>query len=193
MSPEPMRGGNATDAVVVLGAQVLGPDEPSPAVARRLAHGVEVLGRLGARRLVLAGGVGKAGISEAAVMARRATALGVAAERLVLEERSTNTLEQAVAVTRLARQEGWRRVVVVTDRYHLPRARFLFRRMGLPVAGEPAPGPVGGDLWRWLGGAAREVAAWAKVGGQALGGGLRRAAAAAREVGATGTFPGSCG
>lgn len=169
------------DAVVVLGAQVLGPDAPAPAVRRRLDHGVAVRERTAAPWLVLTGGVGAAGVSEAAVMANLARGRGVAAARLVLEEESTNTLEQAVAVARLARQRNWRRVVVVTDRYHLPRALFLFRRMGLPADGDPVRGPGGADRWRWLGGVAREGAAWAKVALQALDGTLRRAALAARQ------------
>jgi uncharacterized SAM-binding protein YcdF (DUF218 family) len=169
------------DAVVVLGAQVLGPDAPAPAARRRLEHGVVVRERWAAPWLALTGGVGAAGISEAAVMAKLARDRGLAADCLLLEEESTSTLEQAVAVARLARQRGWRRVVVVTDRYHLPRALFLFRRMGLPALGDPVGGPGGADRWRWLGGVAREGAAWAKVAMQALDGTLRRAALAARQ------------
>ncbi len=169
------------DAVVVLGAQVLGRDTPGPALRRRLDHGVAVRERTATPWLVLTGGVGAAGVSEAAVMAALARGRGVAAERLVLEEESTSTLEQAIAVSRLARQRGWRRVVVVTDRYHLPRALFLFHRMGVPADGDPARGPGGADWWRWLGGVAREGAAWAKVAMQARDGTLGRAARAARQ------------
>jgi uncharacterized SAM-binding protein YcdF (DUF218 family) len=179
----------AADAVVVLGAQVLGPGAPAPAARRRVAHGVEVLAGGGARWLVLTGGVGEAGVSEASVMAEVAAGLGVTRDRLVLEEESTSTLEQAIAVARLARRRGWRRVVVVTDRYHLPRALFLFRRMGLPAAGDPARGPGGAGRWHWLGGVAREGAAWAKVAIQALDGTLGRAAEAARQD-APGAGPG---
>ncbi len=170
-----------TDAVVVLGAQVLGPGAPAPAARRRLSHAVAVLEGRGARWLVLTGGVGEAGVSEASVMAGLALGLGVPPGRLVLEEESTSTLEQAVAVARLARQRGWQRVVVVTDRYHLPRALFLFHRLGVPASGDPALGPGGAGRWRWLGGVLREGAAWAKVAGQAVDGSLRRAAAAARQ------------
>jgi len=180
-------------AVVVLGAQVRGPDDPAPAVRRRVAHGVEVLGRSGSAWLVLAGGVGEAGVSEASVMAGLAARLGVAGERLVLEEESASTLEQAVAVARLARERGWPRVVVVTDRYHLSRALFLFRRMGLAAGGDAARGPGGADRWRWLLGWVREAGAWAKVAGQALTGTLRRSAAAAGETRGPGEFRGSCG
>ena len=129
-------------------------------------------------------------------MAALARGRGVAAERLVLEEESTSTLEQAIAVSRLARQRGWRRVVVVTDRYHLPRALFLFRRMGVPADGDPARGRGGADWWRWLGGVAREGAAWAKVAVQArrrhlAAGGAGGPAGLARPR--PGVIRGSCG
>ncbi|MBN2113992.1 MAG: YdcF family protein [Acidimicrobiia bacterium] len=180
-------------SVVVLGAQVLGPGRPSPAVRRRVAHGVAVLRRRGIRWLLLMGGVGKAGVSEASVMAGLARDLGVEAGRVLLEEQSTSTLEQAVAAARLAREHRWGRVVLVTDRYHLPRARFLFQRMGLEVCGDPARGPGGAGRWRRLAGAAREAPAWVKVAGQAIGGRLHRAAAEARAAPAPGECRGSCG
>jgi hypothetical protein len=39
-----------------------------------------------------------------------------------------STRGEAQAVGRLAQKRGWRRIVVVTSRYHLRRARILFRR-----------------------------------------------------------------
>jgi hypothetical protein len=39
-----------------------------------------------------------------------------------------STRGEAQAVARLAQKRGWRRIVVVTSRYHLRRARMLFHR-----------------------------------------------------------------
>jgi uncharacterized SAM-binding protein YcdF (DUF218 family) len=38
------------------------------------------------------------------------------------------TRGEARAVARLADEHGWRSVVVVTSRYHVPRARMIFNR-----------------------------------------------------------------
>jgi uncharacterized SAM-binding protein YcdF (DUF218 family) len=38
------------------------------------------------------------------------------------------TRGEARAVARLAEERGWRRVLVVTSTYHVPRARLIFRR-----------------------------------------------------------------
>ena len=45
----------------------------------------------------------------------------------VVPEPST-TRGEARAVAQLARERGWRRIVVVTSTYHVPRARLIFRR-----------------------------------------------------------------
>ncbi|HEY8028026.1 MAG TPA: YdcF family protein [Gaiellaceae bacterium] len=46
-----------------------------------------------------------------------------------------STRGEAETVTRLARHDGWSRIVVVTSEYHVTRARMLFRRC------------YHGDLW----------------------------------------------
>ena len=47
---------------------------------------------------------------------------------LCFEANPYSTRGEAETVTRLAREHGWRRVVVVTSTYHVTRARMLFRR-----------------------------------------------------------------
>jgi uncharacterized SAM-binding protein YcdF (DUF218 family) len=66
---------------------------------------------------------------------------GVAKERIVVEDSARNTFENAVYTGRIIRDRRWRRVVVVTDGFHLPRALYVFHRLGLEVAGEGVPRP----------------------------------------------------
>jgi uncharacterized SAM-binding protein YcdF (DUF218 family) len=50
-----------------------------------------------------------------------------------------STHGEAADIARLARARGWRSLVVVTSRYHVTRARLLFRRcVGGPVSGAAA-------------------------------------------------------
>jgi uncharacterized SAM-binding protein YcdF (DUF218 family) len=86
-------------------------------------------------------------------------ASGVDPDCIVLEEESRNTRQQAAAIARILGPEA--HVMVVTDRYHVPRARYLMRRRGL-VAGGDGVGRSGGSLVRWIAGAIREVPAFGK-------------------------------
>jgi uncharacterized SAM-binding protein YcdF (DUF218 family) len=109
----------ATSCVIVLGAAVWD-DKPSPVYEARLRYAVE---RVGAGRLFLTGGIGADDVrSEAAVGRDYAIARGVAAERVVLEERSRTTAENIANVKPLVGDDT---CALVSDPLHLPRALVL--------------------------------------------------------------------
>lgn len=121
---------DAYDVAIVLGARLRPDGSPSPALVRRVCHGVELMlaGRAGA--LLMTGG-GR--LPEAHVMRALALASGVPAELVHVEERASNTIENALFSAPLIHAAGWRRLLVVTDSFHRPRAAYIFRRFGLPV------------------------------------------------------------
>ncbi len=145
-----VEGEEPIDAVVVLGAALIEPGVAGPALRRRLAHGVNVLRHRHARYLLVSGGVVGPPPAEAEVMRALAMELGVPAERIVVEDRARNTFENAVYSGRIFRDRGWRRLAVVTDAFHMPRALFVFRRLGLPVTGDPVPGRYGFTRLEWV-------------------------------------------
>jgi uncharacterized SAM-binding protein YcdF (DUF218 family) len=56
-------------------------------------------------------------------------ALGIPPEAVVVPEtRHDSTAAEAITLRELARTHGWRRVTVVTSKYHLRRSGFAFRR-----------------------------------------------------------------
>ncbi|RKG99538.1 YdcF family protein [Corallococcus sp. CA053C] len=127
------------DALVVLGARVLPGGVPSGALVARVEQAAALYHRGVAPWLLLSGGVGAQAPSEARVMLGLAVEAGVPASACVLEEESRTTEGNARFSVRLLRERGARRVVVVSDPYHLLRARQCFRREGLEVATSPAP------------------------------------------------------
>lgn len=138
------------DAAIVLGARVRPDGSPSPALLRRVRHGVKLLRAGRAAHLLMTGGPVGHAVPEAVVMRDLALAEGVPAERLHLEDQSRNTIENARLSAPLIARAGWSRLAVVTDPHHLPRALYVFRRLGLRVAGAAAPPPVRrGKEW-WL-------------------------------------------
>lgn len=143
------RSGADADVAVVLGAAVRAGGRPSPALARRTRHAVELLRGGAVDHLLLTGGVGRHPPSEASVMYALARDAGIAPARLVLEDTATTTLESARACARIIAARRWSRVLLVSDAYHLPRARLAFRHFG--VAASASAPPVGDPReWQWL-------------------------------------------
>jgi uncharacterized SAM-binding protein YcdF (DUF218 family) len=138
-----------TDVVVVLGAMLAAPGVPGPALSRRVEHGVEVFLRLKAGHLLVSGGLTGPPPAEAVLMRGLALAKGIPEERIVVEDRARNTFENALYSGRVIRAHGWRRVVVVTDGFHLRRALFVFRKLGLSVRGEGVPKPRSMSIAQW--------------------------------------------
>jgi uncharacterized SAM-binding protein YcdF (DUF218 family) len=125
------------EAIVILGSRVY-PSGPGPALTRRTRHAAALYARGLAPIVVCSGGLGQSGPSEAEAACRLAAALGVPATALLLEERSHSTEENALYTAALLQARGARRVILVSDGYHLYRAALLFRRAGL----EPYPSPA---------------------------------------------------
>lgn len=138
------------DAIVVLGCRVSASGEASPALARRARRAAELWHEGRAPIVVLTGGVGTYPPSEAEASARVLRARGVPEHALVLEERSTSTLENA----RFARElTDARRVLLVTDGFHAIRAARVFASS----FDEVAVAPVTAGPWVRGYGALREV------------------------------------
>ncbi len=49
--------------------------------------------------------------------------------KLVIEDQSANTVENAEFFARQARKEGWRHVLLVTSSYHMKRSRMIFEQI----------------------------------------------------------------
>lgn len=145
--------GETFDAIVVLGGRV-GPDgRPGAAVRRRVERAVELFRAGAAPLIVCAGGQNHCPVSEAQAAADLASELGVPSQAIALEERSSNTAENAAYCAQLIQGSG---VLLVTDTYHVFRAQRVFARYFARVAavGCEIPRP-----WAHARGAVREVAA----------------------------------
>ena len=85
-----------------------------------------------------AGGILATGeLPEADTAARVLEALGVAKERITLEDRARDTYENAVFTKRLIDPSPSQRWLLITSAWHMPRAIGCFRKAGFVV--EPWP------------------------------------------------------
>ena len=148
-----------TQAVVVLGGGVLdqAPEfdapQPSSATMARLRYGIR-LARTSGLPLAFAGGLGWGGRgtvseAEAAQLSARAD---FGFEVRWLDDRSHDTRENAQRLAQLLHPEGVRRIALVSDAWHLPRATLEFRNAGFEVVAAPtrSPLPAGRPALEWL-------------------------------------------
>lgn len=100
----------------------------------RLVQGVLLTRRFPKARLLLSGGESSltpTGLREAPALARLARQLGVAPGRIMVEERSRNTRENAVEVKPMLGKLQGGSVLLVTSGFHMTRALGCFHRVGL--------------------------------------------------------------
>lgn len=88
----------------------------------RLRMACALMAQGGAPQMVLSGGIHdpphKLG---ARALGPKAIGFGVAFDRLVIDEASKHTRDQAVYITQLAKAQQWTRVLLVASPYHMPR------------------------------------------------------------------------
>lgn len=91
-------------------------------------------------KVVVSGGNGSLlldGEGDADTAPRLLGALGVAADRLILEDKSRNTYENAVFSRRLVSPKPGETWLLVTSAFHMPRAKALFDKAGFATIAWP--------------------------------------------------------
>lgn len=110
------------DAIVVLG------DDNYP--ADRAAHAAALYRDRWAPRVLASGRYLRPYASIADLMHRDLVERGVPSEAVVrFANHGSNTREEAIAVNQFARQQRWRRLIVVTSNFHTRRASYIFHRV----------------------------------------------------------------
>lgn len=131
----------AAEAIVVLGAGIINSRTPSPASLGRTIHAVQLYRQRLAPTIIFSGGSAGQAAAESAVMASLAVELGVPTYAIWAEAESNDTWTEATEVARLAQPRGIKRILLVTDLFHMRRASAAFERVGfqvLPAAWETA-------------------------------------------------------
>ena len=138
------------DCILVLGAAIWENDTPCPMLADRLDQAI-ALYHLGASEVLLMSG--DEADRETTVMRDYALAAGVPEDAIVLDPEGYSTFE---SVQRAKEVFGERNILLVTQGYHLYRALYIARQMGLEAWGVAAdPRRYAGQVFR----EAREVLA----------------------------------
>ena len=124
--------------LIVLGAGVNG-TAPSLSMLNRLSTAKAYLDAHPDCVAIVSGGKGGGEqISEAEAMRRWLTAQGIAEDRIVMEPRSRNTLENLQNSLALIPDAKSARVAICSSDYHLYRAQYLARALGCEPGAVPA-------------------------------------------------------
>ena len=90
-------------------------------------------------KIVFTGGSGRlfGGATEADFVTSLFESFGIPRERIVLENRARNTVENAVLTKALVQPKPSERWLLVTSAHHMPRSVGIFRKAGFPVEAHP--------------------------------------------------------
>jgi uncharacterized SAM-binding protein YcdF (DUF218 family) len=127
-----------SDAIGVFGAAEYD-GRPSPVYRARLDHALVLYQRGIAPFIITLGGAGGDDYSEGAVGREYLMAMGVPEGAIIAETQSRNTEESARRIAVIARANGLRRLVIVSDGTHLFRIHEICAADGLDVLTSPRP------------------------------------------------------
>lgn len=131
------------DAIVVLGtAQWNG--RPSPVLRARLDHAITLYQQGMAPLLITTGGNGlDQRFSEGGVGQAYAATRGVPASAILAEEEGETSWESLRNVAELLHARGLRRIVLVSDPFHMMRLKLMARELGFePLASPTRTSPI---------------------------------------------------
>ncbi len=129
----------ATEVIVILGGGLQADDSLSRSARGRVERGIQVWQDGNAQWVVCSGGMlGDHKRSEARVCADVLQQAGIPASAILLEESSWNTDTNARFTVEILQAYDLKRVTLITTRYHLLRAYWMFSRQGLQVYTRPA-------------------------------------------------------
>jgi uncharacterized SAM-binding protein YcdF (DUF218 family) len=122
------------DGIIVLGGAIDGSRRSNEIMLNEAAERLTVVPEMARRypnvRILLSG-------TEAAFGARLLERLGIAKDRITLEDRSRDTMENAVFSKAIVQPKPGERWLLVTSAYHMPRAIGAFRKAGFPIEAYP--------------------------------------------------------
>ncbi len=137
--------GDGYDCVLVLGCGVWG-DRPSHMLEDRLLVGIELCKNGASNKLLMSGDHGREEYDEVNVMKKFATDRGLASEDVFMDHAGFSTYESMYRARDIFKAK---KVLIVTQEYHLYRAIFIARKLGLDAYGVTSDlRDYGGQIFR---------------------------------------------
>lgn len=134
------------DCILILGASVRSDGTPSPMLRDRLDQGILLYFDGLANKLLMSGDHAKDNYDEVNTMKKYAINSGVESSDVFMDHAGLNTYD---SMYRLKNVFGANKVVIVTQEYHLYRAVYIARKLGLDAYGVASdPREYSGQFYR---------------------------------------------
>lgn len=121
-----------TDCVLVLGAKVLSDDVLSHMLEDRMSYGVAMYNSGAGKKLLLSGDHGRDGYDEVNAMKLYALDKGIETDDVFMDHAGFSTYESMYRARDVFEVKS---VVIITQKYHLYRAIYIARSLGLEAYG----------------------------------------------------------
>ena len=135
------------DCIIVLGAGIWG-DKPSPMLEDRLLQGIDLYKNNVSEKIIMSGDHGTAEYDEVNTMKSYAIEQGVPSEDIFMDHAGFSSYE---SIYRAKEIFDAKKIVIVTQEYHLYRAVYIANQLGLEAYG------VASDPRKYAGAMFREI------------------------------------
>lgn len=120
------------ECILVLGCAVRPDGTPSPMLAERLDRGIELYENGAAPKLLMSGDNGQVEYNEVVTMGNYALEKGVPSQDIFLDYAGFSTYESMYRAKEIFQAK---KILIVTQKYHLHRALYIAKAMGLDAYG----------------------------------------------------------
>ncbi len=135
------------DCIIVLGAGIWN-GSPSPMLEDRLTEGIDLYKRNVSDKLIMSGDHGRKDYDEVNIMKDYAIKKGVPSEDIFMDHAGFSTYESLYRAKNIFKAN---KVIIVTQKYHLYRALYVAKQLGLEAYG------AGADPRKYVGATYREL------------------------------------
>jgi uncharacterized SAM-binding protein YcdF (DUF218 family) len=127
------------DVILILGAAEYR-GRPSPVLKGRLDHGLDLFRKKTAPLILTTGGAGGDPVfTEGEVGRDYLIRQGVPSEAILVESEGDSTMHSMAAAAEIMRRMNLKSCIVVSDGYHIFRAKKMLESLGFHVFGSPRP------------------------------------------------------
>ena len=135
------------DCIIILGAGIW-EDKPSPMLEDRLLEGIKLYQNSVSDKIIMSGDHGRREYDEVNIMKNYAIEKGIPSENIFMDHAGFSTYESIYRAKDIFEAK---KVVIVTQEYHLYRALYIANQLGLEAYG------VGADPRQYIGATYREL------------------------------------